>query len=1223
MPEEASGFQLGSAFVQVDPDAESFEEQLEEQLGALSYVVRIPVVPDTSGLQESVDEAAADAKASIVLPVTADPAGLKESVDAASADSGAVITVPMAADPADLAADADAAADTAATSAGTSFADKFSSVASQMSLFEPDDSVMAAEGGTAGQTAGVSFGEQFGGAAAAAADGLGVEILPGARVAGAEAGAGLGEAFSAAAMAAVSATAEGWAALSGLAPAAATEGTEAGSAAGASFSDAFTAGAGRLQAALGSVVEDAVSATSAAWGAIPVAAEDAVQAAVSKTADMWGAIIPPAETAGTEAGEAAGGGFMSRLASMLSGVTSMFSGMIPGAAAEGEEAGEAAGAGFASRFAAMAKGATSSLSGLIPGMTAEGEEGGEAAGAGFASRFKSVVMGDISPMEALMGAGFVAVAATMASKFQSAMEMVHTQAGVAQSAIGSLSGSVLTLSGQVGVSPDSLAQVLYHVESSFQSVGITGQKAMDLVKIAAEGAKTGGADVVDVVNALDGVMVSGIGGIHNYGQAMGALNAIVGSGDMKMQDLADAMGTGIMAVAKSFGQNIYQVGAALATLGDNNIRGAKAATDLRMAWQAIQQPLSTAGDALHHLGLTSKQLGDEMTQHGLTAALQMFVDHLKASKVPVDQWGDYMTEIFGKKAGVGISVLTDQLSRMEGKLPDIKKGAGDFASAWAATQATTSQKLKELESSFETLMIKIGSGLLPAVDSLMTFITKSLPGIEAFGTHIAHLVAPFVSLFFTGLEAILKLLLGPMKDVTIAVAGLGAAFLIMDALNPWVAIIAGLIILVGAIVKYHKQIWDAIKETWDKVSAFFKDIAKDIVKTFDGIKKDITSGFDAWWKSHGAELEEVWKAAWKVVSDVFKETWDAVVVIAKAAWDVVGPLIKIGLAEIEAIWKIAWGAISETFKTVWDVISAVVKVAVATVTAAVKIAWDVVVGIFNVFLDLVTGHWSKAWTDIQDMATQVWNAISGYLSSVWSTISDLAIQVWNNISGFFTTTLNAIEGFFKTAWDTVKSDAVTGFDDVRTAIAHIWDEIVSDVEGFIKTIEQKISAIGGSITSLPGKVLGDIGIHLARGGVLAGYAPGHDSVRAMLSPGEGVLVPEAVRAIGPANINAINAHFSGGRSRGGDGAYAGGGVVPDPYSGLIRHYAGGGIADGLSPYAAGAAAGQQYSAGSGTMRGGGDGSGLNATFNFYGTQFPTPEQQQAMMSRLALLAGQM
>ena len=67
---------------------------------------------------------------------------------------------------------------------------------------------------------------------------------------------------------------------------------------------------------------------------------------------------------------------------------------------------------------------------------------------------------------------------------------------------------------------------------------------------------------------------------------------------MTMQDLADAMGTGVMAVAKSYGQTINQVGAALAAFGDNNIRGAKAATDLRMAWQAIQAPIAAGKTAL-------------------------------------------------------------------------------------------------------------------------------------------------------------------------------------------------------------------------------------------------------------------------------------------------------------------------------------------------------------------------------------------------------------------------------------------------------------------------------------------------------------------------------------------------------------------------------------------------------------------------------------------------
>ena len=51
------------------------------------------------------------------------------------------------------------------------------------------------------------------------------------------------------------------------------------------------------------------------------------------------------------------------------------------------------------------------------------------------------------------------------------------------------------------------------------------------------------------------------------------LNATVGAGDMKMQDLAEAFGAGMVAVVKGYGLSLKDVGAALATFGDNNIRG--------------------------------------------------------------------------------------------------------------------------------------------------------------------------------------------------------------------------------------------------------------------------------------------------------------------------------------------------------------------------------------------------------------------------------------------------------------------------------------------------------------------------------------------------------------------------------------------------------------------------------------------------------------------------
>jgi TP901 family phage tail tape measure protein len=933
---------------------------------------------------------------------------------------------------------------------------------------------------------------------------------------------------------------------------------------------------------------------------------------------------------------------------MLSGVTSMFAGLVPAAATEGAAAGETAGEGFASRFASMMSGVTSAFSGLLPGMEAEGASAGAAAGEGFGSRFKSAIMGDLSPLEVLMGAGFVAATAMMASHFDAAMELVHTQAGVAQSAIAGLSGGVLDLAGKVGESPDSLAHALYHVESSFQSVGITGQAAMSLLQTAAEGAREGNANLVDVTNALDATIASGIGGINNYSQAMGALNAIVGAGDMSMQDLADAMGSGLMAVAKSYGQSIYDIGAALATFGDNNIRGAKAATDLRMAMQAILAPVKTGESYLQHLGLTMTSLGDTMTHKGLTAAIAEFVQHLEAAKVPVSDWGEYVTNIFGKKAGAGIGVLVDQLGRLQSKMPDIKHGAESFASAWSATEATTSQKLHELEAGFQALMIRIGNGLLPAVDSLMSMITRNLPTIEHFGTEIAHLVAPVVTVFFTGLESILKFLLGPMRDVTIAVAALAAGWAALNFvmnLNPFVAIGTALVLLVGVIVKYHKQIvdaihkywheieaflaglalafpvvaalvalvalvikyhqqiFDAIKMAWDKVTAFFKGLEKAIVdpvkRTFDEVKKAITGGFDQWWKSHGKEIEEVWKAAWTAIKAYFTLTWNLITSVVQTSWDTLMGILKPGLDLLLMVVKTAWDAIAAVFKTAWDIISAVVKVAVAGIESVIKIGWDTLAGIFNVFLDLITGHWSKAWTDIKNTATQVWNAIKTFLGSVWNAISSLVMQVVNNIKNFLVQ-----------SWNDIKSGVVSAFNDVRHTIASIWDGILHDIESVV----DKIKSVVSSIVSLPGHVIGSVlgAVGLAGGGVIPGYAPGHDIVNAKLSPGEAVLVPEAVRAIGPDRINAINAHYSAGRG----GGYSFGGVVPDPYGGTspAGHTRGG---DGYAYGGIFPSGGGQQTAGSGTTASGGN------VFNvsFYGTQWPNAEQVQALKIDLATAVG--
>jgi TP901 family phage tail tape measure protein len=80
-------------------------------------------------------------------------------------------------------------------------------------------------------------------------------------------------------------------------------------------------------------------------------------------------------------------------------------------------------------------------------------------------------------------------------------------------------------------------------------------------------------------------------------------------------------------------------------------------------------------------------------------------------------------------------------------------------------------------------------------------------------------------------------------------------------------------------------------------------------------------------------------------------------------------------------------------------------------------------------------------------------------------------------------------------------------------------------------------------------------IHAANGAVVPGYAPRRDVVPAMLSPGEGILVPEAVRALGgPKAIAMLNrwgrygtvAAFADGGTVAGTQRYADGGITYTP-----------------------------------------------------------------------------
>ncbi|MFF5404628.1 phage tail tape measure protein [Streptomyces misionensis] len=389
----------------------------------------------------------------------------------------------------------------------------------------------------------------------------------------------------------------------------------------------------------------------------------------------------------------------------------------------------------------------------------------------------------------IAGAGLAAIGVEsikMAAKFDASMAQLHTQAGVSQSKIAGLKQGVLDLAGKVGQDPDSLAESLYHVESNFESMGISSSKALKLTETAAKGATVGHADLVDVTNALTAAVASGIPGVQNFDKAMGVLNATVGVGDMKMQDLANAFGSGMVATVKGFGLSITDVGAALAVFGDNNIRGSLAGNQLRMSVMALAHPVATAGDALTRLGLQQDTLSKDMQRGGLKLALEDLVGHMKQAGISSKEQGDIITQAFGRKAGAGLNVLVSQMDRLESKYPALAEGANKFGDAWAGTQKTFAFQMKALQASFDALMITLGNKLIPPLQSFVSLM-------------LAHKSAT------TAAVAALGGLLAATVAVSAAMKAAAAAQMLWSASGRGLAALAGVFESVALKAMYMKQ----------------------------------------------------------------------------------------------------------------------------------------------------------------------------------------------------------------------------------------------------------------------------------------------------------------------------------------------------------------------------------------------------------------------------------
>src|SRR5215475_4970278 len=223
--------------------------------------------------------------------------------------------------------------------------------------------------------------------------------------------------------------------------------------------------------------------------------------------------------------------------------------------------------------------------------SADVEAEGEAAGGRFTSGFGGKVTkiaNVISKAVALGGVAVAAEATKMAIDFQRSTASLVTDAGVAQKNLVLVQNGIKLIAVQTGQTTDALVQAEYTIASA----GYTGANGLLVLKAAAQGARTGNADLATVADTVTTVLKDYNLKGSDAVKVTSALVDTVAHGKTHLQDLASSLAR-VLPTAAALGISFPQVGGAMAAMTARGTSARLAAMGLNSTLLALASP--TAG----------------------------------------------------------------------------------------------------------------------------------------------------------------------------------------------------------------------------------------------------------------------------------------------------------------------------------------------------------------------------------------------------------------------------------------------------------------------------------------------------------------------------------------------------------------------------------------------------------------------------------------------------
>lgn len=487
-----------------------------------------------------------------------------------------------------------------------------------------------------------------------------------------------------------------------------------------------------------------------------------------------------------------------------------------------------------------------------------------------------------------LGIGVAAAAAgdkmvTMAAGFQQGITRLQTGAGETQANLKIVSDGILKMAGDVGESTKDLNAGMYLVESA----GFHGAEGLKVLKVAAEGAKVGNADMATVADAVTTALNAYHQGASHAAEATNALIAAEGQGKTNLEALSGALST-VAPIASVAHVSLNEVLGAMATMTGQGTDAAAAATYLKQTIGALSNPTGKASQEMKSLGLDATKVGLNLGKNGLASTLEMITDaiqhkmgpagtvlieHLKKASANTSEYqkvlanlppsqqtyiGALATMVGGTKSMQAALQLTGDNMKVFQHNTDVinekVREGGNNIEGWSQVQKNFNQHLAEAKGQLEAVGIKIGTALLPHAQqmldktmSLVTWFTRHKEVTKDLAIAIGTVTAAYTA-YRLGLVAYNAYQSIVATGTKIWAAAQWILNFAMDA-NPVGAIILGIMMLVGVIILIAtKTTW--FQTAWKATWGFIKGIGEDIGHWFAGPFADFFVG--VWHKITGA-----------------------------------------------------------------------------------------------------------------------------------------------------------------------------------------------------------------------------------------------------------------------------------------------------------------------------------------------------------------------------------